>query len=124
MAQQIALTVQSSVTIGSWKDTFAPGQQTITITNAQAHCPIVVVGTSEEDLSLGDITSGNEGYVILQNLDNTNYVTYGPKSGGAMIAFGKIKPGELAILRLKPSVTMRWQADTAAVSVGVRAYAN
>ena len=75
------------------------------------------VGTSEEDLSVGDV--GTVGWLFLRNLDSSNYVVFGPKSGGAMVAFGRLKAGEVAALRVSSGVTLRWQANTAAVKVQV-----
>lgn len=84
------------------------------------HGPVVTVSTSEEDLSLGDIATN--GYIYLKNLDSSNYVTYGPKSAGAMIPFGRLSAGKTTLLRLDAGVTLRWQANTAAVKVLVKAY--
>lgn len=82
------------------------------------HSPVVTVNTSaEEDLSIGDI--GTEGFLYLKNLDATNYVTWGPKSGGSMVAIGRLKAGEYAWIRMDSSATLRWQANTAAVKVQV-----
>ena len=115
MANEIKLSITASLTNGYLSDTFNTGQLSITQTTQGAHTPVVTVGTSEEDLSTGDI--GTLGYMLLRNLDSSNYVTYGPKSGGAMVAFGRIKAGEAAVIRLEPGITLRWQANTAAVKV-------
>lgn len=117
MADEIKLTIQGSLTNGKLSETFAPGQISITQTTQGSHGSTVSVGTSEEDLSVGDIST--LGLLFLRNLDSTNYVTYGPKSAGAMVAMGRIKAGEVAALRLEPGITLRWQANTAAVKVKV-----
>ena len=49
-----------------------------------------VVGTSEEPMILGDFTS--PGFVIIKNLDATNYVEIKTGTGG--IVMGKMKAGE------------------------------
>ncbi len=82
---------------------------------------VQTIGTSEEVVVTGDIAAN--GWCLLVNLDEDNYVEYGPESGGAMVAFGKLKPGEFAWFRLKPGVVLRAQADTADVQVDVRVYA-
>jgi hypothetical protein len=79
----------------------------------------LTITTSEADITLGLTTPG---YVIIQNLDDTNYFEYGPKSAGAMVVFGKLKPGEFAVLRFGASVTLRAKANTASVKARVRAY--
>lgn len=81
---------------------------------------MVDIGTSEEDISFGDITPG---FVIIQNMDATNYVQIGPKSGGAMIAYQKIRPGRFALIELDAGVTMRAKANTATVRLRIRGYA-
>lgn len=79
------------------------------------HGSIVSVGTSEEDMPVGDV--GTNGFLFIKNLDATNFVKYGPKSGGSMIEFGRLKKTEWTWLRLAPGVTLRWVADTASCKV-------
>lgn len=99
---------------GVWRQNF---QQQFTADCASAdHSPTVTVGTSEEDLLVGDL-AGVEGFLCLTNLDATNFVEWGPKSGGAMVALGKLMPLQSAVLQLKPGVTLRWAANTAACKV-------
>jgi len=117
MANEIQVTANVAVVNGNFRQTFAPGTLQITQTAQGAYSPIVSVGTSEEDLSIGDI--GTLGWLCLRNLDTTNYVQWGPKSAGSMVAAGRIKAGEIAILRLEPGITLRWIANTAACKVQV-----
>lgn len=65
------------------------------------------------------ITVGTMGWCFITNLDSTNYVAYGPTSGGAIVNFGKIKPGETHALRLYPGITFRAQANTATCLVRI-----
>lgn len=123
MANTIAITASVVATLGNFRDTFSPGTLSITPVAVGAHCPMVTVGTSEEDLDVGDVGASTQGYAVLQNLDAANYVTYGPKSSGAMVAMGRLKAGEIAVLRLEPSAVLRWIANTAPVKVSVRVYA-
>jgi hypothetical protein len=116
MANELKITLQAALTNGAHKETFAPTQASITQNTVGAHAPVVTVGTSEEDLGIGDITT--LGWLFLQNLDATNYVTYGPKDT-TMKAFGRLEAGEFACLRLEPGITLRWQANTAPVKVKV-----
>lgn len=79
---------------------------------------VQIIGTSAETVDLGDISY--PGYVYLENLDSTNYVDYGPDSGG-MVTMGRLLAGECAVLRLAPSgVTLKAQANTADVKLLVR----
>ena len=117
MANEIQTTLNVAVVNGNFRQTFAPGTIQITQTAQGAHSPVVSVGTSEEDLSVGDIST--LGVLCLRNLDSANYVQWGPKSGGAMVAVGRLKAGEVAYIRLEPGITLRWIANTAAVKVQV-----
>lgn len=122
MADELQITLGVSFTNGKLTDTVTSATTKITQNTQGFHGTVVSVGTSEEDLSLGDI--GTNGYVYLKNLDAANFVKYGPKSGGSMIEFGRLKAGEVSVLRLASGVTWRWVADTAAVKVLVKAYEN
>jgi hypothetical protein len=106
---------------GGLKDTVQDSAQ-FTQTTVGAHRPVLSIGTAEEDLPVGDV--GTNGYAYLKNLDSTNYVTYGPKSAGAMVALGRLKPGEFVWLRVEPAVILRAIANTAAVKVDFRLYEN
>jgi hypothetical protein len=69
------------------------------------------VGTSQGDLSLSGITSPVA--VNLVNLDETNFIEWGPKSGGTMVPLGKLPPGANSQVILWPGVVLRAVADTA-----------
>lgn len=84
--------------------------------------PVVTVGTSEADLVIGNVDPAINGWLFMKNLDTTNFVKYGPKSGGAMVEYGRLLPGKRAWLFLAPGVVHRWVADTAACKVKVRLY--
>lgn len=120
MADELKLTLASRLTNGSFKDNFDPGQISIDQAAVGAYRAIVIVGTAEEVIGAGDV--GTLGWCILQNLDDTNHVDWGPESGGAMVAIGRLEPGEWAAFRLKPGIVLRGQANTAACKVDVRIY--
>lgn len=117
MASELTVTIQATLINGGYKETVNPGQQSITQAAIGGYGGVVSVGTSEEDLSTGDVST--LGWLFITNLDSTNYVIYGPKSGGSMVSFGRIEAGETHAVRLNPGVTLRWQANTAAVKVKV-----
>lgn len=120
MADELKLTLASRLTNGAFKDNFDPGLISIDQAAVGAHRPIQVIGTAEEVIGAGDV--GTLGWCILQNLDDTNYVDWGPESGGSMVAIGRLEPGEWAAFRLKPGIVLRGQADTASCKVDVRIY--
>ncbi len=86
----------------------------------------VTVTTSEEDLWMGDLST--PGVLLLHNLDDTNSVIYGPRTGTGtgtgtqMEDFAVLKPGDVHRLQLQPSVTLRWRASAGSVVVDVRHY--
>lgn len=120
MANEINITLSARIENGAFKDRIDSTGLAFDQATLGGHRPVVSVGTSEEDLTVGDVAT--LGWCYLRNLDATNYVTYGPKSSGSMVAMGRLEPGEIAIFRLDPSVTVRWVADTAACKVDVRIY--
>lgn len=73
----------------------------------------VSIGTSEQDIILTEI--GTFGWARIENTDATNFLTYGPKSAGVMVVFGRLRPGEAAVMRLEPGITLRMIANTAPV---------
>lgn len=69
------------------------------------------IGTSEEAISLGEVTS--PGWAFFVNRDETNFINLKVATGGAI--FAKIKPGEVALLRLGSGAQAPYAiADTAA----------
>lgn len=120
MSQEIQMSVYLAVKNGAYQDQFSPGQLTIDQSGIGRGGYVQNIGTTEEVISFGDITTN--GYLTLRNLDTENYVLYGPEYSGAMVVLGKLKPGEVAILRVAPTVVMRAKADTAPVLLDVRIY--
>ncbi len=85
--------------------------QTPTVPNTQTNADLSGVGTL--------------GFVRLQNLSlGTDLLEYGPISGTTYLPMGWLYPGEWAILRLKPGTTLRWVANSNAVKVLLKAYAD
>ena len=120
MADEIAITILGTVTNGNFKDRIDHGQQRFDQAAIGAASNVVSVGTSEEDVTTGDIST--LGWCFMRNLDSTNYVQYGPKSSGSMVAIGRIEAGEIHAFRLEPGITLRWVANTSAVLVDLRIY--
>jgi hypothetical protein len=82
---------------------------------------LVSIGTSQEDIAFGDVTPG---MVVMQNMDTTNYVQYGPKNGSSVMqGMGVLKPhgevGSIAYLFLDAGVVIRAVANTAACKVNI-----
>jgi hypothetical protein len=120
VANEIQLNISMVVANGTFRDTFVPGPIAVTQSAIGRGGYVQSIGTSEEVIDFGDVVTN--GYAILRNLDTTNYVDYGPESSGALVLMGRLKAGEVAILRVSPGVVMRAIAHTAAVKLDVRLY--
>lgn len=69
------------------------------------------IGTSEEAIALGEVTS--PGWGVFINRDLTNFINLKVATGGAI--FAKLLPGEVACLRLGSGAQVPYAiADTAA----------
>lgn len=114
MANEITVTANLSCTNGAFS--FASKENALRInqtTQGGGGPGVVTVTTSDAAVSLGSYTA--KGYCFIKNLDGTNYVEFGPESGGAIVKMIKLKPGEYAMFRLVSTATLRAQANTASV---------
>jgi hypothetical protein len=116
MSNEIALNFNIQVTNGTYRDSFSKQGAYYDQNSQGASGGIQSIGTSEEDLVISDSVTTN-GYLVLHNLDTTNYVDWGEKSGGVMKPIGRLKPGDIAVFRMKPSETLRLVDNTASVKV-------
>ena len=112
MANEITLKFSLQVENGFLKQSVNIGQLQVDQAAAGMAGGAQEIGTSEEVVDFGDVST--EGLLFLRNLDDTNYIEFGPEDTGAMVAVGKLEPGEFAFFRVKPSVVLRAQADAAA----------
>jgi hypothetical protein len=118
MANTYALTINASLDNGSNdKVTFVPPRVSNTASAFNYHATMWAVGTSAESMPTGDVS--NYRWLHLKNLDSTNYVTIGPDSGGSQIDMLKLLPGDVAVLPIKPGITIKGTANTAACKVSV-----
>jgi hypothetical protein len=121
MANEIRVTESITIVKGKFRDSIAPG----TIMQDQASAGggnpgLVTIGTAEEDIAFGSDVA--PGFLWMHNIDDTNFIKYGPKSAGAMVEFGRLLPGKTARVYLAPGVTLRVIADTAACDVIIKGY--
>lgn len=90
----------------------APTVGTTAITFAQA-----APGT---EIPYGSVST--PGFLVLINLDETNFVHLGPVVAGIFMPAHKLKPGEPALVRVDPGVVLAAVADTAALLLSFRLY--
>ena len=83
--------------------------KTITVTGDSYVSGVLSIGTDEETLTqLEDL--GTPGYILLKNMDSTNYIEVGSTTGVYDI---KLEAGEIALYRHN-SATVYAKANTAA----------
>jgi len=121
MANQLIIPAVSiylnDTTYGVRVPRFSAPSVTLTQTTFGYFGGVLSIGTSEEDITFTDVTTPRR--LCMMNMDATNFVKFGPKSGGAMVEFGRLYPDSSpASFDLGPSgVTLRMIADTAACKV-------
>lgn len=99
-----------------------PDQLSVDQTGTGVYSDTVNIGTSEENVSFSSEV-GTEGWLYLENLDSTNYVTWGASATTpTMASIGRLEAGEYAWFRMEPSTTLRMQANTAACEVYYQLY--
>ena len=114
MAGEYQVTLQIVASSGGISQTIFPGVLSLdaTTTGEIGNPGVVSVGTSEENISFGDMTGPK--YVYIQNLDSTNFVEFGKDDSSTMKELIKVPAGEIAFFPLADGETIRAKADTAA----------
>ena len=114
MANELHISASFSYTKSSTSLSLSTGGLQVTVSGTAALQNRQSVGTSEEALLMGDVTS--PGYIILINRDATNYVEVRPATGAADLV--RLNAGEVALFRLAADATAPYViANTAAVEV-------
>lgn len=101
----------------------APADLVITQTNALLYDAVISCTTSDTALAFGSISGATLGYLMIENMDDTNYVQVGPDSGGSIVPMIRVGPGEFVMIRCVPSITLRVQANTSTCKVRFTMYA-
>lgn len=121
MANEISIKMQMTVSNGNLKYKDDTGWRYVTQTTAEMYDEVLTRTTSDTALTIGSMSSANYGHVKFTNQDSTNYIDIGPESGGAIVPFIRLKAGESSEwARVKPSITIRTQANTASVKLRVQ----
>lgn len=115
MANEIKLSVNVRVVNGDYKNRFDMGQLSIDQAAQGAQSGVIDVGTTAEDLPVGDVST--PGLLILKNLDDTNFVEIGKSVSATFEKMGRLKPGDPLVMRVAAGVTLQLKADTAACNV-------
>ena len=110
MANEITVTQKLSCTNGNLN--FAPPTKSFKVDQSAIGGPTpgyVTIGTSEESIAFSEL--GTVGWLMMENLDATNYVEWG---FATTVYGGRLEPGESASFRLNPSTTLYIKANSAA----------
>lgn len=121
MADEISMIVDLTLDNGNVEHDFRPDSILIDQSTARFVDTVLDIGTSAETISFGDISV--KGMVVLQNLDSTNYIQYGPDSTG-QVTLGRLNAGEVAAFRMDDSATLKATANTATCKMRMIAYEN
>jgi hypothetical protein len=127
MADEISVSVSttlsnpSTTTIGGLRDSWTSGSVKATQTTAGFFVATVATSTSEAAFPSSGL--GTNGFMVLQNLDATNDIDYGPASGGSMVAAGTLKAGGPPhIIYCKSTATFRHKASAGTPKMHIRIY--
>ena len=111
MSNEIRISARLSFSKGGAKAN-AAHNITVDVTGDAFTHEVQEVGTTREELAQG-ADLGTPGYIVIKNLDSTNYVEVGPSDDDTSYCI-KLLAGEVAIYR-HDSATVYAKANTAAV---------
>jgi len=110
MANELTLNLNINFAKGNVRENVAPGALTFTVSGTKIVRAVQSIGTTDEVLALGEISS--LGYLYIRNNDTTNYVEVGVDGTNYVV---KLKAGEIALFRVDGSA-IHAKANTAACS--------
>jgi len=121
MANEITILSGISVSKSGLKFSYSPGGYQVDMTGLGGPTPgFVTIGTTEEEVQFTELSTA--GFVIIQNLDTTNYVRWGFSTG---VYGGRVRPGETAgPFRLNPGASLFMIANAADCKMIVYGFEN
>jgi|SRR5579884_3434050 hypothetical protein len=133
MANEVRITTGLQIKKGQLQYQSQPQTVTADMQGSLGPTPgALQVTTSGVDVNLSQLHQQG-GWCRIMNLENestvgtgsinNNYIQYGPKSGGVLINFAWLFPGEESVFRIDPAMgTMRIKAAHATANVLVEAF--
>lgn len=97
MAEELTLGISFQYVKGTVSKTIRPAAK-VDVAGVSASGGPQSIGLAWEQINLGDI--GTAGFIVLQNLDATNYIQFSSDPAGANPMM-RLKAGEPALLRLE-----------------------
>ena len=99
MANEISYQFQSLLNNAGLSDSFSSGSVSVDQATASLIRNVqLITQAAHVALMLGDVVT--PGYVVFQNLDDTNYISIGIDVAGTFHEFERVYPGEKHLLRL------------------------
>ena len=120
MANELKFTISGQLKNGTLTDQIPNETYSIDQATKGLFSSVELVPTSEENMPVGDVAT--LGYIWMKNLDDTNYIEWGPSNAGSMVAAIRLAAGKVAVMPLKPGTTYRWVANAAAVRVQIKIF--
>ena len=102
MAGTIVVDVSVNAENGVWSFPFSRSFSMIQ-TNPGSHDPLHYLTTTAEAIGTGELVAPS--IAVLFNIGSADIV-YGPQSGGNLVPFGRIAPGEVALFRFYYGMTL------------------
>ncbi|GIV50268.1 MAG: hypothetical protein KatS3mg038_2129 [Candidatus Kapaibacterium sp.] len=121
MANEIRITLSMAVNNGALRETISE-QLALDQASAQGPTPgFVVVGTTAEQISFGDVAT--PGYAYLKNLDTVNYVQIGVVVSAVFYPLMRLNAGEAAIVPWDSGAVVYAKANAAPVPMVIKTFA-
>lgn len=119
MANEISLIRSVSITSGNYRDNVSSQTKTYDLGAIEQFENVIPLTTAEVDLVFTNVTTPK--FCILENLDATNIIQWGPKSG-TMVEVGRISTLGEAIFEIGSAVTLRVRTVAATANLRVRVW--
>lgn len=121
MAQTITVNVNASVsggTTGVPPFSLSPAAlSAVTLSGTGSAMGLQIVGTSAENLAVGDVDLTSGGHLIIRNVDATNYVQLGRDNTG-FVATARLRVGDpYQYFFIEPGITPQMKANTSPCKV-------
>jgi hypothetical protein len=124
MADEVRVTASLQVTKGNLDYLSRPTTYQADVSTANPTGPSpgsIQIATAGTNVSFTQLTT--PGYAVLRNLDDTNFVEYGVKTGGTFYELGELTPGTHVVIKFSRNLSdFHMKADTAACECTVEAF--
>lgn len=120
MANEITLVRNVSITSGNFRDAVAAKSTTFDLSAIEKYENVVPLTTAEADLTFTNVTTPK--FCMLENLDSTNIIQWGPKSGGVMVEVGRISTLGEVVFEIGSAVTIRCRTVASTANLRVRVW--